>query len=150
MSISPTVAIVGAGPAGLVSARWTLHYGMRPTLFEKANAVGGLWHLKTEEEVLGIKWPSNKTSISRYSCEFHGLPHDKNTGIFLSREQMGAYLQRYAETFGIVPHVRLGHRVVATEPIEDDLTETRWRVRFRNSANEEHTEEFDRLVVSTG
>jgi dimethylaniline monooxygenase (N-oxide forming) len=41
------VAIIGAGPAGLTSAKYALQYGLMPTLFEKSNQIGGLWSSNT-------------------------------------------------------------------------------------------------------
>ncbi len=38
-----TVAIIGAGPAGLVSAKEAKAHGLNPTVFEKGSTVGGLW-----------------------------------------------------------------------------------------------------------
>lgn len=153
MSTNLTVAIVGAGPAGLVSARWTLQYGLTPTLFESAATVGGVWRLQPDlspRDTLAFKWPSDRARLSRYTCEFFGAPHDEHTDLFPTREQMGIYMHRYAQKFGILPHVRFGHRVVAVEPTEQELTNTRWRIRFRSASNEDHCEIFDCLIIATG
>ncbi|CAI7795085.1 unnamed protein product, partial [Closterium sp. NIES-53] len=37
------VAVIGAGPAGLASAKYLLEAGLQPTLFDKAASIGGLW-----------------------------------------------------------------------------------------------------------
>ncbi len=37
------VAIIGAGPAGLASARRVLEYGLNCTIFEMTDSVGGIW-----------------------------------------------------------------------------------------------------------
>ena len=153
MSTNLTVVIVGAGPAGLVSARWILQYGLTPTLFESAATVGGVWRLEPElspKDTIAFKWPSNRARLSRYTCEFFGAPHEAKTDLFPSREQMGAYMHRYAEQFGILPHVRFGHRVIAVEATEEDITNTRWRIRFKNASNEKHCEIFDYIILATG
>ncbi len=37
------VAVIGAGPGGLVAARWLLSQGFEPTIFEQAPMLGGQW-----------------------------------------------------------------------------------------------------------
>ena len=38
-----SVAVIGAGPGGLVAARWLLAQGFEPTIFEQAPTLGGQW-----------------------------------------------------------------------------------------------------------
>ena len=38
-----TVAIIGAGPAGLAVARWLKRDGFDPILFEQGDRLGGQW-----------------------------------------------------------------------------------------------------------
>ena len=37
------VAVIGAGPGGLVAARWLLSQGFEPTIFEQGPMLGGQW-----------------------------------------------------------------------------------------------------------
>ena len=39
-----TVAIVGCGASGLGAIKCCLDEGLKPTCFEKAGQIGGLWH----------------------------------------------------------------------------------------------------------
>ena len=38
------VAVIGAGPAGLVSARYLKKHGFLPVVFEAASQIGGQWN----------------------------------------------------------------------------------------------------------
>lgn len=38
------VAIIGAGPAGMVSARYAAEQGFNCTVFEQTDKVGGTWN----------------------------------------------------------------------------------------------------------
>ena len=38
-----SVAVIGAGPGGLVAARWLLSQGFEPTIFEQSQMLGGQW-----------------------------------------------------------------------------------------------------------
>lgn len=37
------VAVIGAGPSGLVSAKYALEHGFKVTVFEQSEEVGGIW-----------------------------------------------------------------------------------------------------------
>ncbi|MCW4356065.1 NAD(P)-binding protein [Hoyosella sp. YIM 151337] len=38
-----TVAVICAGPGGIVAARWLLAQGFEPTIFEQGPMLGGQW-----------------------------------------------------------------------------------------------------------
>ena len=46
----PTVAVIGAGPAGLVALKNLLEEGFEATAFDKNSYVGGLWHYTTQDK----------------------------------------------------------------------------------------------------
>ncbi len=55
------VAILGSGPAGIVSAKYAIENGILPVVFEKKNKPGGLWSEGT------AIWDGMHTNVSRYS-----------------------------------------------------------------------------------
>ncbi len=128
--------MIGAGPAGLVAARWLLSQGFEPTIFEQAPMLGGQW--SGLDGISGV-WPTMHTNTSRILTSFSDLEHDSDR-VFPSNHDILAYLQRYAETFDLTSRIRLGTRV-------DDLTrgENRWLVEHSGV-----TEAFERVVVASG
>lgn len=130
------VAVIGAGPGGLVTARWLLSQGFEPTVFEQAQMLGGQW-----TSIPGISgvWPSMHTNTSRILTSFSDLEPD-NDHTFPSNQAMLAYLHRYAETFSLTPRVRLDTRV-------DRLSRGRNEWLLTHSGT---VEAFDRVVVATG
>lgn len=50
------VAVIGAGAAGLASAKHALDYGYNVTVFEKSEALGGVWYFtnKTGKDAFGV------------------------------------------------------------------------------------------------
>lgn len=140
------VAIIGAGPGGLVSARWLLSQGFDPILFEQAPTLGGQW--TGRPEISGI-WPGMRTNTSRILTAFSDLSHadlpqaDLPQGgghTFLAAEEVLGYLHRYAEMFGIGSRIRLGTGVTGLRQ-----EGPRWVVR--HSAGEES---FEKVVVAGG
>lgn len=135
--MTPRVAIVGAGPAGLAAAHYLKNEGFEPVVFERGNAAGGQW--SGDARYSGV-WPSMCTSTSRVMTAFSDLEHEPGTGVFPTNQAIGAYLQRYAETFGLVPHLRLN------TPVEEITRDgQQWQVRCAS-----HTESFSHVIVASG
>ena len=71
-----TVAIIGAGPAGLAAARWLREVGFRTTLIEEDIDVGGQWRVGGPQSSV---WPGMRTNTSRVMTAFSDLPHPPGT-----------------------------------------------------------------------
>ncbi len=131
-----SVAVIGAGPGGLVTARWLLAQGFEPTIFEQTHSLGGQW--AGLDGTSGI-WPTMHTNTSRILTSFSDLEPD-NDLTFPSNRDILAYLRRYAEMFGLPPRIRFGTRV-------DRLSRSdgRWLVEHSGTA-----ETFERVAVASG
>lgn len=125
------IAVIGAGAAGLTSARWLLDAGLEPVVFERTHAVGGLWRPDT-----GLAYPSLRTNTSKQKTAFSDLPFDAKLTDHPSRDEVLAYLERYADVTGVRSRIRFGHAVAAVRPSADG-----WVV---------DGEPFDAVVVATG
>jgi len=99
-----SVAVIGAGPGGLVAARYLKSEGFEPVLFEQGARIGGQW--SGDPGHSGV-WPSLRTNTSRIMTAFSDLPHLPDSPTFPTNQAMGEYLERYAELFGLTPNVRL-------------------------------------------
>ncbi|MDP7721662.1 NAD(P)/FAD-dependent oxidoreductase [Mycobacterium sp. TY814] len=131
-----SVAVIGAGPGGLVAARWLLAHGFEVALFEQAPTLGGQW--AGLEGSSGV-WPAMHTNSSRVLTAFSDLPPEVATA-YPSNRDILAYLCRYADMFGITPRIRLGTRV--------DLlrrTGNAWLLSHSGTR-----EKFERVVLAPG
>jgi cation diffusion facilitator CzcD-associated flavoprotein CzcO len=133
------VGIIGAGPAGLVAARYLASEGFEPVLFEQGATVGGQW--SGDRTHSGI-WPSMRTNTSRILTAFSDLPHADDANVYPSNQFIGEYLRAYAERFSLTSRVRVRAPVVALDRARGGR---RWLVRTRSG---EH--EFEYVVVATG
>jgi dimethylaniline monooxygenase (N-oxide forming) len=131
-----TVAVIGAGPGGLVAARWLLSQGFEPTIFEQAPTLGGQW-----TGIVGRSgvWPTMHTNTSRIMTAFSDLENDSDN-VYPSNREILDYLHRYADTFGLPSRIRFGTRI--------DLLErdgAGWLVSHTGGK-----ESFGRVVVASG
>jgi dimethylaniline monooxygenase (N-oxide forming) len=104
-----SVAIIGAGPGGLVAAKHALDAGLEPVVFEASDAVGGQWTSTPGQS--GI-WPGMATNTSRSMTAFADLPPDPAQPLHPQAPQIHGYLQTYAERFGLLERIRFGTRVI--------------------------------------
>jgi dimethylaniline monooxygenase (N-oxide forming) len=139
-----TVAIIGAGPAGLVVARYLKSEGFAPVLFELGDSIGGQW---TGDPRHSGAWPSMRTNLSRVMMAFSDLRHEPGTPVYPSNQTMHAYLQRYAERFGIMPCVRLKTRVIR---LEHDPSGSGWIICSQREGQAPREERFEKVVIATG
>jgi dimethylaniline monooxygenase (N-oxide forming) len=134
-----SVAIVGAGLAGLAAAKAALEYNLEPTVFERASRSGGLWRPGS-----GFVWPALTTNISRFTCSLSDHPWPAGTPDFPTAEAVADYLVSYARRFGVARSLRLACEVVRLEPANGT-----WRVTSEH-AGRRSSELFDAAVVASG
>jgi dimethylaniline monooxygenase (N-oxide forming) len=102
------VAIVGAGPSGIVAAKHALEAGFDVTVFEAGGALGGQWH--TTGAHSGV-WPGMHTNTSRAMTAFSDFPAPAEHPLHPAAEQIHAYLEDYARAFRVVEHIRFESEV---------------------------------------
>jgi dimethylaniline monooxygenase (N-oxide forming) len=131
-----SVVVVGAGPGGLIAARWLLSQGFEPMIFEQGRMLGGQW---TGLDGLSGVWPSMHTNSSRTMTAFSDLEHETDR-VYPSNRDVLDYLHRYAAAFGLTSRIRFGSRV---ELLSRDGSG--WLVRHTGGR-----ERFERVVVASG
>ena len=133
-----TVAIIGAGVAGLATARVLLQQGVDCTLFERSDVLGGVWTLGYAN--FGVQ-------VQRELYEFPDWPLPEGTPDFTPGPIIQQYLEHYAEHFGITPHIRFNAAV--TTIAEREEQDSGWAVTWRDG-DEERRQDFDMVVVCIG
>jgi dimethylaniline monooxygenase (N-oxide forming) len=138
-----TIAIIGAGPAGLVAARFLKAQGFEPTLFERGTRIGGQWD---HTAVTSGIWPDMRTNTSRTLTRFSDLDYPKGVGVFPRNQDVWRYLDDYAHHFGLLGHVYLG----ATVEKLSVSTSGGYELAWRSPRGILHTESFGKVVVASG
>ncbi|KAL3426514.1 hypothetical protein PVAG01_00023 [Phlyctema vagabunda] len=143
------VAVIGAGPFGLIATKNLSEEGFDVTAFERADSLGGLWLATTNTQHTSAL-PNTFTNTSKFTGAMTDFPMPESYPVHPSAAQIQAYFEGYANAFDIRKHVRFSTEVVAVA--FDPATKT-WRLTVHSSgAPDEQTEtlSFDRLVVATG
>jgi dimethylaniline monooxygenase (N-oxide forming) len=107
------VAVIGAGPSGLVTAKHALEAGFDVSVFEASDALGGQWHTTAAHS--GV-WPGMHTNTSRAMTAFSDLPAPADHPLHPAATQIHAYLGAYAQAFGVGDRIRFGTRVADVRP----------------------------------
>ncbi|SCL36241.1 Predicted flavoprotein CzcO associated with the cation diffusion facilitator CzcD [Micromonospora nigra] len=113
--MQPTVAVVGAGAAGLATLKALADAGVPAVAFESGDRVGGLW-------VYGAPGsPAYRTlhlNTSRSRTQFADHPMPAHWPDYPDHTRVAGWLTDYADRFGLHQAVRLRHTVdrVVGEP----------------------------------
>ena len=134
-----SVAVIGAGVAGLATARVLLQQGIDCKVFERAPVLGGVW-------MAGYSNFGVQTQRELY--EFPDWPLPKDTPSFTPGPIIQKYLEDYAEHFAITPCIRFNTDV--TNIAERDGPDSGWTVTWQESGGEAQSDAFDMIVVCIG
>ena len=124
------VVVIGAGQAGLAIGYHLARSDLRFVIFEAGDAVGAAW---------ADRWDSLTLFTPRRYDSLPGLPFPGDPDGYPGRDEVLAYLGRYADTFGLP--VQLGSMVVSVEAVG-----AAFRVVLRDGS----IVTADQVVVTTG
>lgn len=160
-----TVAVIGAGAAGLVAARQLLREGLHVAVLEKSGRAGGIWAYEPRADadplsrdpaapgaVHGSLYASLRTNLPRELMGFSGFPMAGRVFAGDARALPGhrevlAFLDAFAEESGVAACVKLRSEVLRVAPLGHG---ERWVVAWRGDDGELVEEEFDAVVVGNG
>lgn len=137
------VAVIGAGAGGLSAARHLLTAGHEVVVFERGSHVGGLW-VYDNDNGLSAAYESLHINSEPAVTHYEGFPFPEGTPLFPSHRQIAAYLDSFADAFGIRPHIRFNCAVESVRPIAS-AGGRGWTVTAGGVQSD-----FDDVVVATG
>lgn len=129
------VVIVGAGMSGICTAAKLEKAGIRYTVLEKNDAVGGTWYENTYPDC-GVDTPNH----------FYSFSFARNadwTGYFSKRDELYNYFENCTDEFGIRDNIQLNADVGG---MRFDQSTSLWTVNYRKDGAEKSIQA--NLVVS--
>lgn len=147
------VCVIGAGIAGLASARYLKEEGINFTVLEATRYVGGTWRydprVGTDENGLPLHTSMYKhlrTNLPKPTMELRGFPLPEHLPSFPRWRDFYRYLQAYAKHFDILKYIKFLHNVVQVRKVGDV-----WRVKHEYVlTNETFEEDYDYVIVGNG
>jgi len=140
--VAKEVCVIGAGVAGLATAKVFLAQGHGVTVFERVDTLGGVWSPAR-------RYPGVRLQIRRQQYAFSDFPMPPHYPEFPTGQQLYEYLCAYSARFGIDRLIRFRTEVCSIVPRPDGLPG--WRVRFRDLLTDsEAASDFDLVIVCTG
>lgn len=137
------VAIIGAGPAGLIAARKLLTLTpFKFTIFEKSARVGGLWDRES------LIHPEMMTNFCRFTGSFsdfswESLDLGRPVPIYPQAWMVEKYLQEYSK---MIPETCYRFRTTVMRTVKEN---GRWKVVAITQGNE-LVDYFDHVIIATG
>ncbi|MCL7027871.1 hypothetical protein MKW94_005685 [Papaver nudicaule] len=168
--ISRKVAVIGAGPAGLVASRELVREGHEVVVFEQNDRVGGTWVYdpNVDSDPLGLDpsrtiihsslYDSLRVNLPREVMGFTDYPFvaqvkdDRDPRRFPRHSEVLHYLEDFANHFGLVELIRFESEViyVGLSEEEEELKNS-WVVRSRKKGEAGIAHDvFDAVVVCSG
>jgi len=128
------VGIIGAGVAGLVTAKVLAQAGHEVVVYDKTPDVGGVWSRTRRYPGLTTQSPKAQYSLSDF-------PMPRDYPEWPTGAQVQAYLATYATHFGLDQVLRLSANVTSAVPVPDGG----WSITAGGTADH-----VDKLVVANG
>lgn len=139
--ITDSVAIIGAGPSGIVSAKAALESGLEPMVLERNSDIGGVW-----DPNQGATWGTMRTNLSKFSCMFSDFPWKSSVEDFPLASEIHTYLQDYITQFGLRPFISLNTEVLQ---VKFNAKTQRWKVLYKQNGKRLE-KEFNYVIVASG
>ena len=134
-------AIIGAGISGLTAGKMLGDYGVDYTCYESSDRVGGNWAFGNPNGHSSA-YRSLHIDTSKHRLSFKDFPMPKDYPDFPHHTQIKAYLDSYAEAFGLLDRIRFQNGVERATPRDGGG----WHLALQDGT----TAEVDLLVVANG
>ena len=128
---APTVAVIGAGPAGLATAALLRRAGVRSIVFDRSGRIGASW---------AARYESLRLNTVRWMSDLPGLRMERSLGRWVGRDDVVDYLERYAAHHRLECRLGPDAAVSSVEPAGRD-----WLVGAQSGV-----ERVSAVVVATG
>jgi dimethylaniline monooxygenase (N-oxide forming) len=137
------VAVVGAGPLGVMAVKNLKEDGFDVTAFDRRPQIGGLWQGCHDTYVsVTASTVFNSSRFMSAISDFPYLPHHDD---YPTAAQLIEYVNAYVDHFGIRQQIHLNTEVVGLRRIDQ-----KWEIKTASHGSPLQVDYFDKVLISTG
>lgn len=121
------LCVIGAGAAGLCSAKHGIDFGCEVTVFERSSEVGGTWvytdFVGMDESGLEIHSSMHKglfTNLPKEIMGYPSVPFPERSRSYICAEEVLKYYRLYAREFNLRQYIKFEYNIVKVRPLLDD------------------------------
>lgn len=139
MPAKKEVAIIGAGPAGLITGSILKKSGLAVTIFEQRECLGGTWAIQPLSERVDIRnglsgiysptYPSLRCNEPKQTMALPDYPFPDNFPYYPGHSEVLALLHGFTAHNKLLPLIRFNHRFESLAPVSGSKPERRWKVK---------------------
>lgn len=138
-----SVAVIGAGPLGLMALKNFREDGFDVTCYEARPHIGGLWKYSTD---MGLSVCENTIfNTSKYRSAISDFPFPDHFDDFPTWQQVHSYLESYCDHFHLREYIHLNSRVSRL-----DRERKQWILEIDSPGSASRRDRFDKVFVATG
>jgi Flavin-binding monooxygenase-like len=138
------VCVIGAGAAGLTAIKNLREYGFGVDCFEREINVGGAWNWRSTRSPV---YASTHLISSKPFTQYPDFPMPDSWPDYPHHAQVLAYLERYADHFGLREHIWFGTEVTKVEATADG----RWDVTTSGGGGAaDRTRRYAAVAIANG
>ena len=160
------IAVIGAGPVGLVALKSFLEQGHDVTAYEQQSSIGGLWNYQEDDSdghyvslptdprrYLSGCYYSLIQNTSKLMTQFSDFPVPASMPTILRHFEYFRYLQDYAKHFNLNEHIKLGATVTDLQHAATSAASARnirrWEVHYESEGRNK-IDTYDLVIVASG
>jgi dimethylaniline monooxygenase (N-oxide forming) len=141
--MAPRVAVIGAGPLGLMAMKTLKEDGFDVTGYETRPYVGGMWNPSDDSYISILE--STIFNTSRYRSQISDFPFKDDVDDYPTWQQMYGYLQDYCDHFGLRELINLSCQVTSVT-----RKGNQWILEVIPKGAPPRYDNFDKVCVATG
>ena len=130
-----TIAVIGAGAAGLIAAYELKKSGFEFVVYEQRDCIGGIWAFQPLEHIPDIReglagiynptYPSLRCNLPKCYLSLPGQPLADDVPEFPDHKAVLAHLEHFVSHNNLYPSIRFNHKFQGIEPVSPG----KWRVK---------------------